>query len=152
MSYFQNKLQSASPFAQDYMSSDWTSNTQQWDTSTQAWLNTNVGTGHGFTGKGYLWGIMSGVVVSGGTTYTWANFTVADSISGASGGGRNSSSTVDQNQWGLMSHSANSMSAVADHTFMNYGSNTSWARVYSYYSSVHSANDGSRINVIRIEP
>lgn len=148
MSYFQHKQQSVSPFAQDYMSTAWQSNTQQWDTSTQTWLNTNVGTGHGFTGKAYLWGQMSGVLHN----FAWANFTVADSVTGGGSGGRNTSSTVDQNLWGLSSAYANSMAWVGDHTFMNYGSNTSWCRVYSYYSTTHAAESASRINVIRIEP
>ncbi len=148
MSYFSNKLHSISPFAQDYMSSAWQSNTQQWDVSTQAWLNTSAGVGHGFTGKGYVWGIMSGVLHN----YAWGNYTVADSVSGGGSGGRNTSSTVDQNLWGLCSNLANSMAHVGDHTFMNYGSDTSWCRVYSYYSTAHAAESASRINVIRIEP
>ena len=134
MSYMQNKSIPISPFAQDSMSSAWTSLSQQWDTSSQTWLSANSGNGHAFTGSGYLWGYIS----PNSNTWSWATYSVA-------------SSSASQEKHGLNYHPSIEYAWVSDQTFINYGSNTSYHRVTSSYGS-HSALKSSRVNVIRIEP
>ena len=133
MSFIQ-RTGTGSCFAQQWHTTDFTE-ADRWSNQSQSWLNTDYATnGKSFAGNGYIWAIFSDA-----QSTQAVSMYITTSISG------------DRHFAGASIASVNSFRANSDLTTMQYGNDTSFGYLDSYYGANLDFNDKSRVCIIRLE-